>query len=106
MTMGGNGPLSWLDDSITDGFDALRYLRLGKDALWQQKQGVHMDSRRWYPSVQTLSDGRIFIASGSKNGMEIRNYANNNPTYELLDKYGKPIGRSIPMEILVKNQPY
>lgn len=46
MTMGGNGPLTWLDDSIADGFDALRYLRFGKDVRWHQVPGTHMDSRR------------------------------------------------------------
>ena len=42
LTVGGNGPLSQLDDSIADGFDALRYLGKG----WVEYPGVHMDSRR------------------------------------------------------------
>ncbi|KAJ9655891.1 hypothetical protein H2198_005332 [Neophaeococcomyces mojaviensis] len=107
MTMGGNGPLTWLDDTVTDGFDALRYLYTQeKHKIWQEHQGIRMSSKRWYPSVQTLSDGRVFIAAGSLNGLDIRNNSNNNPTYELLDKDGKPQGESMPMEILVKNQPY
>ena len=46
MTMGGNGPLPWVDDSIGDGFEALRYLRLGQKPYWHQEAGVQMDSRR------------------------------------------------------------
>lgn len=107
MTVGGNGPLFWLDDSVGDGFSALRYLYLAEqDKGWQEQKGKQMSSKRWYPSAQTLSDGRIFIAASSLNGLDIRNSSNNNPTYELLDNKGQPAGRSIPMDILVKNQPY
>lgn len=109
MTMGGNGPLPWLDDSIDDGFDALRYLyphtyTHGGD--WIEYDDVKMYSRRWYASVQTLSDGTVFVASGSLNGMDIRDPKNSNPTYELLDQHGRPYGRHIPMDILVESQPY
>ncbi|KAK6372102.1 hypothetical protein LTR64_004016 [Lithohypha guttulata] len=34
-------------------------------------------------------DGRVFIAAGSLNGLDIRDLRNNNPTYELLDKQAK-----------------
>lgn len=47
MTMGGNGPLTWLDDSIADGFDALRYLYDNeKSGDWIEHAGVKMSSRR------------------------------------------------------------
>ena len=109
MTMGGNGPLSWLDDSVVDGFDALRFL--SADAAeqggdWVEYDDVKMYSKRWYASVQTLSDGQVFIASGSLNGMNTRDPKNNNPTYELLNRYGKPYGKHITMDILVESQPY
>lgn len=109
MTMGGNGPLSWLDDSVVDGFDALRYLSpeaAGQGSDWVEYNNVKMYSKRWYASVQTLSDGQVFIASGSLNGMNTREPKNNNPTYELLDKHGKPYGKHIKMDILVEAQPY
>lgn len=109
VTMGGNGPLTWLDDSVTDGFDALRYLApdtSGPNADWVEYNNVKIFSKRWYASVQTLSDGKVFIASGSLNGLDLRNPKNNNPTYELLDKHGKPFGKHVPMDILVENQPY
>lgn len=53
-----------------------------------------------------MSDGKVFIAAGSLNGMNIYDPKNNNPTYELLDQQGKPASKSIKMDILVKNQPY
>lgn len=109
MTMGGNGPLTWLDDSVGDGFDALRYLRVdqsGKNTDWIEYDNIKMYSKRWYASVQTLSDGTVFIGSGSLNGLDLRNPKNNNPTYELLDKHGRPFGKHMPMDILVENQPY
>lgn len=107
MTMGGNGPLPWLDDSVGDGFAALRYFRASeKEKAWQEYENNEMSSKRWYPSAQTLSDGRVFVAAGSLNAHNIRNNSNNNPTYELLDINGKPEGKSIPLDILERNQPY
>lgn len=38
--------------------------------------------------------------------MEIRDFTNNNPTYEMLDQHGRPLSKSILMDILVNNQPY
>lgn len=38
--------------------------------------------------------------------MNIYDPDNNNPTYELLNREGRPDGKSIKMDILVKNQPY
>lgn len=47
LTMGGNGPLDFLDDTIQDGFDALRYLYPGDAAeIWVQYEGVRLDSKR------------------------------------------------------------
>ncbi|KAI4722115.1 galactose oxidase [Aureobasidium sp. EXF-10727] len=111
ISLGGNAPLDFIDPTVGDGFDAIRYLtRSPSDASldgqnWSEP-GNKLSSKRWYPSVQTLPDGRLFVASGSLNGLDPTVPANNNPTYEILDKNGKSSGVSIPMEILVKNQPY
>ncbi|KAH0373081.1 DUF1929-domain-containing protein, partial [Aureobasidium melanogenum] len=111
ISLGGNGPLDFIDPTVGDGFDGIRYLtRSSSDASldgqdWSEP-GNKLSSKRWYPSVQTLPDGRLFVASGSLNGLDPTVPANNNPTYEILDKNGKSSGVSIPMEILVKNQPY
>jgi hypothetical protein len=104
-TFGGNGNLSWLDPTIEDGFDAIRYLHLGKDPVWQEP-GNKLSSKRWYATAQTLADGSIFVAAGSLNGMNLHDQSNNNPTYEILDRRALSTGASIPMDILVRNQPY
>lgn len=111
LAVGGNGNLSWLDPTVMDGWRGIRYLtRSASDnssngANWVEP-GHQLDTARWYPSVQTLPDGTIFVASGSLNGLDPAQHANNNPTYEILDQNGITQGQSIPMEILVKSQPY
>ncbi|RPA80933.1 galactose oxidase [Ascobolus immersus RN42] len=111
LAIGGNGPLDWLDPTVTDGFDGLRYIRRSaSDASlngqsWSEP-GHKLASKRWYPSAQTLADGRVFVTSGSLNGLDPGVPANNNPTYEILSKDGVSNGRDVPMAILVDNQPY
>jgi hypothetical protein len=53
-----------------------------------------------------MPDDSIFVASGSKNGLDPTKPENNNPTYEMLNPDGSPQGVSYDMEILSKNQPY
>lgn len=53
-----------------------------------------------------MPDGTVFVASGSLNGLDQHNSANNNPTYELLNRDGISSGVSINMDILIRNQPY
>ncbi|KAI5201489.1 galactose oxidase [Aureobasidium subglaciale] len=111
MSLGGNGPLDFIDTTVGDGFDGIRYLsRSSSDASldgqdWKEP-GNKLNTKRWYASVQTMPDGRLFVASGSLNGLDPTIPTNNNPTYEILDRNGKSSGVSIPMEILAKNQPY
>lgn len=111
ISVGGNAPLTDIDPTITNGFDALRYItRSATDTSLNGQSWVEndnkLDSKRWYASVQTMADGTLFVASGSLNGLDPTVNANNNPTYEILTANGVSEGMSIPMEILVKNQPY
>lgn len=111
LTIGGNGPLSWLDPTVSDGFDGLRYLsrsstNKGLDGQSWREPGNKLDTKRWYASAQTLADGRVFVASGSLNGLDPSKPYNNNPTYELLSPSGVTEGKSIPMSLLQKAQPY
>ncbi|KAH6671798.1 glyoxal oxidase N-terminus-domain-containing protein [Halenospora varia] len=111
ISVGGNGPLTWLDPNIGDGFNAIRYLsRSSSDATlngqsWSEP-GNKLASARWYASVQTMPDGSVFVASGSLNGLDPTVLANNNPTYEILSPGAVTQGKNIPMDILTKNQPY
>lgn len=111
VSLGGNAPLPWLDPDIGDGFTAIRYLeRSSTDTSFNgqdwSEPGNKLASARWYATAQTLPDGTVFVASGSLNGLDPAVQANNNPTYEILNRDGVTNGQNIPMDILVKNQPY
>ncbi|KAH8601633.1 glyoxal oxidase N-terminus-domain-containing protein [Bisporella sp. PMI_857] len=111
VSLGGNAPLDWLDDSIGDGFDAIRYIRRSSTdsnlngQSWNEP-GNKLASKRWYPTAQTLPDGTVFVASGSFNGLNPAMPSNNNPTYEVLNRDGTTRGVNYKMDILEKNQPY
>ena len=111
ISVGGNAPLTWLDPTVGNGFRGIRYLtRSATDASpdgesWIEP-GNQLDTARWYPSVQTMPDGTIFVASGSLDGKEAITANNNNPTYEILNQDGISQGNSIGMTLLVQQQPY
>lgn len=111
VSLGGNAPLDFIDPTVGDGFRGIRMIkRSATDAslngkAWDEP-GTHLDTPRWYASVQIMPDDTIFVASGSKNGLDPSKPENNNPTYEILNADGTPRGKSYNMEILVKNQPY
>lgn len=111
VSIGGNAPLDFIDPTVGDGFNGIRYLsRSATDAglngqAWQEP-GNKIASARWYASVQTMPDGTLFVASGSLNGLDPTVKENNNPTYEILNAQGVSNGKNIPLEILNKNQPY
>jgi Glyoxal oxidase N-terminus/Domain of unknown function (DUF1929) len=97
--------------SISDGFDGIRFLTRSSSSGQDEEKdwsepGDVLASERWYASVQTMPDGTVFVASGSLNGLDPTKSANNNPTYEILDQNGISSGKNVPMDILVKNQPY
>ncbi|KAK4543420.1 hypothetical protein LTR36_005563 [Oleoguttula mirabilis] len=111
LNVGGNAPLTWLDPTMGDGFQGIRYLtRSASDARFDGddwvEPGNQLNTARWYASVQTMPDGTLFVASGSLNGLDPTVLANNNPTYEILDSDGTTQGASITMPLLVKAQPY
>jgi hypothetical protein len=112
VSLGGNAPLEWLDPNIGDGFNGIRRLfRSSQDdrqngAAWIESDNNKLASNRWYASAQTMPNGTIFVASGSLNGLDPTVLKNNNPTYEILNADGTSQGVNIPMDILVKNQPY
>lgn len=91
ISVGGNGPLSFIDPTVGDGFNAIRYLTRSTTDTTSNGQGWtepgnKLASDRWYPSVQIMPNGTLFVASGSLNGLDPTVLANNNPTYEILDR--------------------
>lgn len=111
LSVGGNGPIAWLDPTIRNGFRGLRYLTRSSENSGLNGQdwaepGNRLDTARWYPSVQMLANGSVFVASGSLNGGDPTQVVNNNPSFEVLDPEGVSHGLSITMPLLVKAQPY
>lgn len=111
ISVGGNAPLEWLDPTVGDGFRGIRYLMRSAtshdfDGQSWIEPGNQLNTARWYPTLQTLTDGTVFVASGSLNGLDPTNKANNNPTYEVLDSNGVSHRGSIPLPLLAKVQPY
>ena len=111
VNVGGNGPLTWLDPTVGDGFRGIRYLTRSTpeesfDGQGWVEPGNLLNTARWYASVQTMSDGTLFVASGSLSGLDPTVDTNNNPTYEILDGNAITRGDSLTMDLLVKAQPY
>lgn len=106
VALGGNGPLLWLDPTVEDGFDGIRYIGSNSGNYQWNEPGGKLASKRWYASAQTMADGKIFVAAGSLNGLDPLNFSNNNPTYEILNADGVSEGENVPMEILVDTMPY
>ncbi|KAI9703354.1 MAG: hypothetical protein M1836_007921 [Candelina mexicana] len=111
VSLGGNAPLDFIDPTVGDGFTGIRYLSRpnndnGQNGQSWNEPGNRLASARWYASAQTMPNGEIFVASGSLNGLDPTVLANNNPTYEILDRNGVSNGANVPLEILEKNQPY
>jgi hypothetical protein len=111
LSVGGNGPIPTIDSTVSDRFKGIRFLKRSvTDSNYNGnnwiESNVTLSSARWYPTAQILSDGTYFVVSGSLNGLDPTNKANNNPTYEVLSRNGTPTGVSTQMSILVRNQPY
>lgn len=113
VSIGGNAPLTDLDPTVGDGFQGVRFLkRSATDASlngqsWVEDQTkFKLNQPRWYASVQTMPDGRLFVVSGSKNGKDPTDARNNNCNWEILSPTGVSTGGYTNMTILLNNQPY
>ncbi|QDS68366.1 hypothetical protein FKW77_010733 [Venturia effusa] len=109
LLVGGNAPLPDVDPTVGDGFRSIRYLNHPSDgsrdgAGWDEYKW-QLDSPRWYPTTILLNNSMVFVVSGSRNGLDPRNSTNNNPTYEILNENGFPMGTSYPCKLLIDNQP-
>lgn len=110
ISVGGNADLPDVDPTVANGFKGIRWLtRSSIDPTSNGQSWVEnssqLSSERWYPTLQTLADGTVFVASGSLNGLDPTIPANNNPTFELLSSAGVSSGMSTRMSILEAAQP-
>jgi hypothetical protein len=104
LSVGGNAPLLDVDPDVGDGFKGIRTLPTGTNA-WIET-GNKLTTARWYPTVVVLPSGEVLVCSGSLNGLDPTIPANNNPTCELLDAYGRSKIGSKSFDLLVNTQPW
>ncbi|KAG9285305.1 hypothetical protein G9A89_001439 [Geosiphon pyriformis] len=75
------------------GFQALRLFNPCTDNTCDWQENVNgLDSYRWYPTMLSLPDGRVFILGGSTEAARTNTPAINNPTFEYYPK-SSPSGR-------------
>lgn len=109
VNLGGNQAVTWggnTADSQTgtsapymdaDGGLAVRFLTPCDDqnCTWIDDPTRYMTTRRWYPTLEGLSDGSLFILGGNLWGGFVNDAGQNNPTYEFYPSRGGPIGLNI-----------
>ncbi|CAG8597447.1 11445_t:CDS:2, partial [Dentiscutata heterogama] len=66
---------------------------------------AYMKSSRWYNTMVTLPDGRVFNIGGSTEAISINDYWVNNPTYEFFPKESNS-SSSVKFQFLVDTLPY
>ncbi|KAF8745815.1 hypothetical protein RHS02_01110, partial [Rhizoctonia solani] len=73
-----------------DGGLSMRFLTPNADgsAEWIDNPALYMTSRRWYPTLETLSDGTMIIIGGNMWGGFVNGAGQNNPTYEFFPSKG------------------
>ncbi|ORY33599.1 hypothetical protein BCR33DRAFT_702597 [Rhizoclosmatium globosum] len=76
---------------LNPGIDRIRKFTPGDGAAGTWDESVQMSSGRWYPTVVTMYDGDLFIASGSLKNLVFEDLTvTNNPTYEFYpQRFGK-----------------
>ncbi|KAG8718917.1 hypothetical protein FRC09_011908 [Ceratobasidium sp. 395] len=76
-----------------DGGLAMRLINPTEDgtAEWVDDPKYYLTTRRWYPTLETLSDGTMIIIGGNMYGGFVNGAGQNNPTYEFFPSKGDPI---------------
>ncbi|KIM23987.1 glyoxal oxidase [Serendipita vermifera MAFF 305830] len=109
LNLGGNQAVTWggnTADSQTggsapymdaDGGKSIRFLTPCDDQTcnWVDDPTRYMTTRRWYPTLEGLPDGSLFILGGNKWGGFVNDADQNNPTYEFYPSQGEPVGLNI-----------
>ncbi|CED84971.1 Immunoglobulin-like fold [Phaffia rhodozyma] len=109
LNVGGNQAITWggltaasqTGGQPYDDFDGGKAIRLldpcdnSTACEWNDDQSLYMTTRRWYPTLETLEDGRIIIVGGCSWGGYVNTEAQNNPTYEFFPSRGSPVTLNI-----------
>ncbi|KAF8942513.1 hypothetical protein BGZ47_006401 [Haplosporangium gracile] len=69
---------------VQQGYDGIRlYIPCnGTRCDWKQDFNVHLQEKRWYPTVESLANGDLFILGGSNHAASINNERVNVPNFE------------------------
>ncbi|KAI7822359.1 glyoxal oxidase N-terminus-domain-containing protein [Gamsiella multidivaricata] len=72
-------------NAVEQGYDGIRLYKPcnGTQCDWQQNFDVHLQEKRWYPTVEALANGDLFILGGSNHAASINNDQINVPNFEL-----------------------
>ncbi|KAG9073367.1 hypothetical protein KI688_001162 [Linnemannia hyalina] len=71
-------------DEVQQGYDGIRLYKPcnGTRCDWKQDFNVHLQEKRWYPTVESLANGDLFILGGSNHAASINNERVNVPNFE------------------------
>lgn len=86
-----------------DGGQSVRLLNPCDDGTCDWILDTPMTTRRWYPTLETLEDGSMFIYGGCQYGGYVNDASQNNPTYEFFPSRGAPITSPILQNTLPVN---
>ncbi|CAG8587987.1 380_t:CDS:2 [Funneliformis mosseae] len=90
---------------VNQGFNKIRTFEPCNDGKcdWMANN-IDLSVLRWYPSVEQLADGTLFILGGANKGVAVNDPYTNVPSYELFPPRGK--GGSYPIDFLTETLPY
>ncbi|KAG0356623.1 hypothetical protein BG005_004450 [Podila minutissima] len=93
-------------DSKVEGYDGIRLYKPcnGTKCDWKQDFEVHLQEKRWYPTVEALASGDLFIIGGSNHAASINNDHINVPNFELFPPLPGP-QKTIDFPFLVETLP-
>ncbi|KAI1298783.1 hypothetical protein EDD11_006753 [Mortierella claussenii] len=92
--------------AIQQGYDGIRLYRPcnGTQCDWQQDFNVHLQEKRWYPTVEALASGDLIIIGGSNHAASINNDHINVPNFEFFPPLPGP-QKTIDFPFLVETLP-
>ncbi|KIM27232.1 glyoxal oxidase [Serendipita vermifera MAFF 305830] len=71
----------------SDGAFAVRTITPGPEGNWYDDPAMDLKSKRWYPTLEPMIDGRAFVLGGDQWGGFVNDVNNSNPTYEFWPRY-------------------
>ncbi|KAF9959392.1 hypothetical protein BGZ72_009757 [Mortierella alpina] len=93
-------------DEMQQGYDGIRLFTPcnGTRCDWKQDFKVHLQEKRWYPTVEALASGDLFILGGSNHAASVNNDHINVPNFELFPPLPGP-QKTIDFPFLVETLP-